>query len=216
MSDNASVFIIDDHPVMRLGLSCLVNAADGLQVLGEAGSAREALAKFEVIESPDLILVDISLPDQNGVELIKELTVISPDSKILAVSSHDEEVYAERVLRAGSRGYVTKDRAPERLVEAVRQVLDGGIFLSESMTAKMMEVFAGGERTGSSVSSLTDRELEVYQLIGEGRASREIAAKLGVSVRTIDAHRTHIKDKLGLRDAVELSYQAICWVESQS
>lgn len=216
MSDFSSVFIVDDHPVMRMGLTCLINAGEGLQVVGEAGAAGEALAKLEEIDSPDLILVDISLPDQNGLELLKELRTVAPNSQALVISSHDEEVYAERVLRAGGRGYVTKDRAPDQLIEAVRQVLSGGIFLSGSMTAKMMEVFAGGESTGSSVSSLTDRELEVYQLIGEGQASREIAAKLGVSVRTVDAHRTHIKDKLGLRDASELSYRAIRWVESQS
>jgi DNA-binding NarL/FixJ family response regulator len=216
MSAPASIFIVDDHPVMRMGLSCLVNAADGLQVVGEAGSAGEALAKLGEMDPPDLILVDISLPDRNGLELLKELKDVAPESKTLVISSHDEEVYAERVLRAGGRGYVTKDRAPERLVEAVRQVLAGGIFLSGEMTAKMMEVFAGGGSTGSSVSSLTDRELEVYRLIGEGNASREIAAKLGISIRTVDAHRTHIKDKVGLRDAVELSYHAIRWVESQS
>lgn len=216
MSDIASIFIVDDHPVMRMGLSCLINAADGLQVNGEAGSAGEALAKLDEIPTPDLILVDISLPDQNGLELLRELKLVAPESKALVISSHDEEVYAERVLRAGGRGYVMKDRAPEQLVEAVREVLGGGIFLSRSMTAKMMEVFAGGESTGSSISALTDRELEVYQLIGEGQASREIAAKLGVSIRTVDAHRTHIKDKLSLRDAAELTYQAIRWVESQS
>ncbi|MEC5128454.1 response regulator transcription factor [Verrucomicrobiales bacterium BCK34] len=217
MSDiAATIFIIDDHPVMRMGLTCLINSAEGMRVIGEAGSAGEALGKLDEIDPPDLILVDVSLPDQNGLELLKELKLLCPDSYALVISSHDEEVYAERVLRAGGRGYITKDRAPEKLVEAVRQVLSGGIFLSQAMTAKMMEVFAGGEATGSSVSSLTDRELEVYRLIGEGDISREIAAKLGVSVRTIDAHRTHIKDKLGLRDAAELSYRAIRWVESQS
>ncbi len=216
MSDFSSVFIVDDHPMMRMGLTCLINAADGLQVVGEAGSAREALTKLEEIESPDLILLDISLPDKNGLELLKDLKTVSQESKSLVMSSHDEDVYAERVLKAGGRGYVTKDRAPEQLVDAVRRVLKGEIFLSGAMTAKMMEVFAGGESTGSSVSSLTDRELEVYRLIGEGCASREIAAKLGVSIRTVDAHRTHIKDKLGLRDAADLSYQAIRWMESQS
>lgn len=216
MTAAARIFIVDDHPVMRMGLSCLVSSADGLEVVGEAGSAREALEILEQDVAPDLILVDISLPDQNGLELLKELKCNHPNSKTLVISSHDEEVYAERVLRAGGRGYVTKDRAPDQLVAAVRQVLDGGIFLSGEMTAKMMEVFAGGESTGSSVSTLTDRELEVYRLIGEGNASREIAAILGVSIRTVDAHRTHIKDKLDLRGSAELSYHAIRWVESQN
>lgn len=215
MSETANVFIIDDHPVMRMGLACLINAADGLKVVGEAGTANEALTKLELLPPPDLVLVDISLPDQNGLALLKDLKTVTQTSKALVVSSHDEEVYAERVLRAGGKGYVTKDRAPDQLVEAIRIVLDGGIFLSGTMTAKMMEVFAGGEATGSSVASLTDRELEVYRLIGEGRSSREIAAKLGVSIRTVDAHRTHIKEKLGVKDAAELSYQAIRWSESQ-
>ncbi len=212
----ATIFIVDDHPVMRMGLSCLIGAADGLQVIGEAGSAGEAIEKLEAIDAPDLILVDVSLPDRSGLELLKELKTVTPNSMTLVISSHDEEVYAERVLRAGGRGYVMKDRAPDQLIEAVRQVLGGGIFLSGSMTAQMMEVFANGGANGSSISSLTDRELEVYQLIGEGQVSREIAAQLGISVRTIDAHRTHIKDKLGLRDAAELSYHAIRWVQSQS
>ncbi len=215
MSKIANVFIIDDHPVMRMGLACLINAAEGLQVVGEAGSAGEALAKLEELPSLDLILIDISLPDKNGLALLSELRAVAKTSRTLVISSHDEEVYAERVLRSGGRGYISKDRAPEQLVDAIRQVLAGGIFLSGSMTAKMMEVFAGGEATGSSVSSLTDRELEVYRLIGEGKASREIAAILGVSIRTVDAHRTHIKEKLGVRDAVELSYLAIRWAESQ-
>lgn len=216
MSDPASIFIVDDHPVTRMGLSCLVNAAEGLEVVGEAGSAGEAFEKLREIDPPDLILADMALPDRSGLELLKMVKETEPDAKVLIISSHDEDVYAERVLRAGGRGYVTKDRAPGQLVSAIRQVLSGGIFLSAAMTAKMMEVFAGGEPSGHSVSSLTDRELEVFRLFGEGQVSREIAANLGVSVRTIDTHRTHIKDKLGLRDSAELSYHAIRWVESQS
>ena len=211
----ATLFIVDDHPVMRMGLSCLIGAADDLRVIGEAGSAEEAIEKLKAIEAPDLILVDISLPDKNGLDLLKDLKTVCPEAMPLVISSHDEEVYAERVLRAGGRGYVMKDRAPDQLVKAVRLVLAGGIFLSDSMTAQMMEVFASGGASGSSISALTDRELEVYRLIGEGRVSREIAAQLGISVRTIDAHRTHIKDKLGLRDAAELAYEAIRWMESQ-
>ncbi len=211
----ARVIIVDDHPIMRMGLSHLISAGGNVDVCGEAGSAAEALSLIETLEKIDLAIVDVSLPDRSGLELLKDFRAIDPNLKCLVISSHDEEVYAERVLRAGGRGYVMKDRAPDQLAEAIQQVLGGGIFLSEKMTATMMEVFAGGD-SGSSISSLTDRELEVYRAIGEGKTSREIAGILGISIRTIDAHRTHIKDKLGFRDAAELSYNAIRWVGSQA
>lgn len=211
----ARVFIVDDHPIMRLGLSQLISSIQGVEVAGEAGSATEALHLLERLEGVDLAIVDVSLPDRSGLELIKDLRVLHGSIKCLVISSHDEEVYAERVLRAGGRGYMMKDRAPDLLEAAVKQVLSGGVFLSAEMTAKMMEVIAGG---GSSVtvSSLSDRELEVYRAIGEGRSSREIAGLMGISIRTVDAHRTHIKEKLNLRDAAELTHSAIRWVESQS
>lgn len=211
----ARVFIVDDHPIMRLGLSQLISSIQGVEVAGEAGSATEALHLLEGLEDVDLAIVDVSLPDRSGLELIKDLRVLHGSIKCLVISSHDEEVYAERVLRAGGRGYMMKDRAPDLLEAAVKQVLSGGVFLSAEMTARMMEVIAGG---GSSVtvSSLSDRELEVYRAIGEGRSSREIAGLMGISIRTVDAHRTHIKEKLNLRDAAELTHSAIRWVESQS
>ncbi|MEM9018188.1 MAG: response regulator transcription factor, partial [Verrucomicrobiota bacterium] len=209
------ILIVDDHPIMRLGLKHLLKLAEGLEVVGEAGSASEALNFYEENERLDLIIVDVSLPDRNGLELIKDLRAIDPELKCLVISSHDEKVYAERVLRSGGRGYVMKDHAPELLEKAVWQVLGGGVFLSPEMTAKMMEVLAGGG-SRESISALSDRELEVYRAIGEGRSSREIAGMMGISIRTVDAHRTHIKDKLGLRDAAELTYEAIRWVESQA
>lgn len=212
---NSKVFIIDDHPIMRLGLSQLIMSIDGVEVAGEAGSATEALHLLDQLNDVDLAIVDVSLPDRSGLELIKDLRVLHEDIKCLVISSHDEEVYAERVLRAGGRGYMMKDRAPDLLETAVKQVLSGGVFLSAEMTARMMEVIASGG-TSISVSSLSDRELEVYRAIGEGRSSREIAGLMGISIRTVDAHRTHIKDKLNLRDAAELTHSAIRWVESQS
>jgi len=216
MSENepAKVVIVDDHPVMRLGLTQLIQSTGEVKVVGEAGSATEALHLMELLDDVDLVVVDVSLPDRNGLELIKDLRVLNEGVKCLVISSHDEQVYAERVLRAGGRGYMMKDRAPNQLVEAVKQVLGGGIFLSEEMTAKMMELIAGGS-AGSSVSTLSDRELEVFRAIGEGKSSREIAGQMGISIRTVDAHRTHIKEKMSLRDAAELNYEAIRWVESQ-
>ena len=212
----AGIVIVDDHPVMRMGLKHLISSAEGLTVTGEAGTCAEALSLFEDCQDIDLAIIDVSLPDRSGLELLKDLRAIHTDLKCLVISSHDEEVYAERVLRAGGRGYVMKDRAPEQLVEAIQKVLAGGIFLSPKMTAQMMETFAGGGNSGSTVSALSDRELEVFRAIGEGKSSREVAGELGISIRTVDAHRTHIKDKLELKDAAELSYQAIRWVESQS
>ncbi|NNE90293.1 MAG: response regulator transcription factor [Verrucomicrobiales bacterium] len=215
-SDSPSkIVVIDDHPVMRVGLTHLINAEPTLEVVGEAGSASEGIRLVESIENLDLAIVDVSLPDRNGLEVIKDFRSMLPDLKCLVISSHDEKIYAERVLRAGGRGYVMKDRAPEQLVQAICKVLGGGIFLSQKMTARMMEILVNGP-SGSSVESLTDRELEVYRAIGEGRTSREIAGDLGISIRTVDAHRTHIKEKLKFRDAAELSYNAIRWVESQA
>lgn len=216
MISKSKIFIVDDHPVMRMGLTHLITSAADLEVCGEAGSASETLEALKSTRYVDLIIIDISLPNRNGLELLKDIRVEYPGMKCLIISSHDEDVYAERALRSGGRGYVMKNRAPEQLIEAIHQVLAGGIFLSPDMTRQMMETFAGGNTSGSTVSSLTDRELEVYRAIGEGKSSREVAGLLGISVRTVDAHRTHIKDKLGLADATELSYQAIRWMESQS
>ncbi|MDF1825190.1 MAG: response regulator transcription factor [Verrucomicrobiales bacterium] len=209
------VFIVDDHPIMRFGLSQLIQSIDGVEVAGEAGTATEALHFLDQSLNVDLAIVDVSLPDRSGLELIKDLRVLHEEIKCLVISSHDEEIYAERVLRAGGRGYMMKDRAPDLLETAVKQVLSGSVFLSAGMTARMMEVIAGGG-SSMSVSSLSDRELEVYRAIGEGKSSREIAGVMGISIRTVDAHRTHIKEKLKVRDAVELTHSAIRWVESQN
>lgn len=211
----ARVVIVDDHPIMRMGLSQLLQSSGKVEVCGEAGSVGEAIQLMQAMPPVDLFVIDISLPDRSGLELIRDLKVMDPGIRSLVVSSHDERVYAERVLRAGGRGYIMKDRAPEQLIAAVEQVLAGGIFLSPAMTSRMMEALSG---TGAAtpIAGLTDRELEVFRAIGEGKSSREISGALGISIRTIDAHRTHIKEKLGLRDAAELSYEAIRWRESQS
>ncbi|MDF1815277.1 MAG: response regulator transcription factor [Verrucomicrobiales bacterium] len=215
MPAEKQILIVDDHPIMRMGLRAMISDKDDLAVIGEAGTANDALEFVESHEQIDLVILDMSLPDRSGLDLIKDLRVMRPEIKCLFISSHDENVYAERVLRAGGRGYVMKDRAPDCLEVAIRTVLKGGVFLSPDMTAKLMEVLAGGN-AGSEVAGLTDRELEVYRAIGSGKTSREIADLLGISIRTVDAHRTHIKNKLGLRDAAELNYQAIRWMDSQS
>lgn len=205
--------IVDDHPIMRFGLARLVENEPDLRVAWEAGTAREALAQMEQ-EKPDIVLVDMTLPDRSGLELIKDIRAAFEGVHCLAISMHDEELYAERVLRAGGRGYVMKEEAPGKLIQAIRRVLAGGVFLSGKMEARIVDLFANGARSGSPVERLSDRELEVFRLFGEGHGSREIAGKLGISVRTIDAHRAHIKEKLGLRDATELMHQAVRWVET--
>ncbi|MFT5465803.1 MAG: DNA-binding NarL/FixJ family response regulator [Verrucomicrobiales bacterium] len=210
------ILIVDDHPVMRFGLVSLINSNENLTVCGECGSACEAMEACQR-EAPDLALVDITLPDKNGLELVKDLRAWNEQLLILVVSMHEENVYAERALRAGARGYVMKEEAADKLVEAVGQVLAGGVYVSPKISARIVQQFAdSGGSPESPIGRLTDRELEVFQQIGEGMASREIAAKLTISVRTVDAHRAHIKEKLGLRDATELMHQAVKWVETGS
>lgn len=214
MKSKSKIVVVDDHPILRKGIKALICEAPDFEVVGEAGTAREAIDLLESFEGIDLVIIDMSLPDRSGLELIKDLKAMDCELPCLFLSSHDENVYAERILRAGGRGYIMKNQAQDCLIEAIRVVLGGGVFLSPEMTARMMEVLAGG-KGGSEVSALTDRELEVYRAIGSGKTSREIAGIMGISVRTVDAHRTHIKDKLGLRDGAELNYEAIRWVESQ-
>lgn len=209
------ILLVDDHPVMRMGLVQLLTGTGEFEVCGEAGSAKEAVDMLAKVKPVDLVIVDMALPDKNGIEFIKDLKAMDEKFKCLVVSSHDENVYAERALRAGARGYVMKNEAPRLLVDGVRKVINGGVFVCENMMAKMMESIAG-LRSSSSVSALTDRELEVFRLIGEGRTTREIAGLLHIGIRTVDTHRTHIKDKMGLRDSAEVTYRAIQWAESQS
>lgn len=210
------LLIVDDHPIMRFGIAQLIQATDDLEIVAEAGTAAEALQLLEE-HTVDLALIDLSLPDRNGLELIKDIRAMYPGVHSLAVSMHDENLYAERVLRSGGRGYLRKVEAAKKLITAVHRVLDGGIFVSEEISARIMESIAGGGAPGSTpVDALSDRELEVFRLIGEGHGSRDIAGKLNISVRTVDAHRAHIKEKLSLRDATELTHHAVRWVESES
>ncbi len=208
------ILIVDDHPIMRRGLVQLLSLEPGLRIHGDVGTAAEAIA-ICLLDPPDLVLADISLPDKNGLELIKDLRAINDQLRIIVVSMHEESLYAGRVLKAGARGYVMKEEAPESLIEAVRAVLQGGIFVSPKVSSKIIEEFSNPRKGGDTpVSRLTDRELEIFRMIGEGHGSRDIAGKLNISVRTIGAHRAHIKEKLGLRDATELVHRAVSWVKT--
>lgn len=216
MAAKKKIILVDDHPVMRLGLEQLIIAEKDLEVIAQAGSADEALVAIEK-KMPDLAIVDVTLPDKNGLELVKDLRSMYEDVAILMVSMHDENLYAERALRAGARGYIMKEAAAESLIEAIRAVLGGGVFVSKAMSKRIVEIFSGKSPSiaASPLEKLTDRELEVFELIGNGLGSKEIAGKLHVSPRTIDAHRAHIKEKLHLRDAHDLIRHAVKWVESR-
>ena len=165
---------------------------------------------------PDLIITDLTMPGRNGLELIKDLGAIHKEIPIIVLSMHDEMIYAERVLRAGGRGYVMKDAPPERLLEAIRSVLAGGVFASQCVTSHLLRTLSSGKPTpkpGFPLERLTDREMEVFELIGQALGNHEIASRLGISPRTLDAHRAHIREKLGLADSSELTRHAIRWVE---
>lgn len=211
------IFIVDDHPVMRMGLVQLINSKTDLQVCGEAGNVREARDLIGQTK-PDLVILDMTLPDGHGLELLKDIGALYEEVATLVLSSNDESVYAERVLKAGARGYIMKEAAATHLLDAIKTVLSGQIYVSQRMSQLIVAMFTGqkGRRNGSSpIDKLTDRELEVFQLLGEGKGSRDIAEQLGISIRTIDAHRAHIKEKLGINDANALVRQAVRWVESK-
>ncbi len=213
---NKRILVVDDHPMMRQGLSQLICSEPDLAVCGEAGTAGQALDAVGR-HKPDLALVDISLPDRNGLELIKDIHTLFPSLPVLVVSMHDESLYAERVLRAGGRGYVMKQTGGKVLMQAIRQVLAGQIYVSEKMSARILEIFSGGSRGGgaSPVGRLTDREFEVFQLLGQGKGTREIAEHLHLSVKTVEVHRANMKSKLGITSATDLIRYAVRWAESE-
>lgn len=210
------IFIVDDHPMMRQGLTQLIGAEPDLVICGEAENAERALDSIRALK-PDLVLADISLPGKNGLELIKDFHVLQPGLPVLVISMHDESLYTERVLRAGGRGYIMKQEGGKKLMQAIRQVLDGKIYVSEKMSADILEIFSG-RRAGaesSPLEKLTDREFEVFQLLGQGKGTRDIAEKLHLSVKTVEVHRANIKAKLKLKSAPELIHHAVRWMESQ-
>jgi DNA-binding NarL/FixJ family response regulator len=215
-SPRRRVLIVDDHPIMRQGLVALINNEPDLMVCCEAETTGEALTMLEQ-RHPEILVTDLSLPDRSGLELIKDVAARFPGIPVLALSMHDEAIYAERVLRAGGRGYVMKQEGGRKLLDAIRAVLGGKTHVSERMSARIVELFAGRRPAHESpVSALSDREFEVFQLIGRGRGTREIAAQMRLSIKTVEAHRLHIKEKLGLASAAALTRHAVRWVESQN
>jgi DNA-binding NarL/FixJ family response regulator len=211
-----SVLIVDDHPVVRQGLAQLINQEKDLEVRGYAEDAHQAMQTIKDIR-PDMVIVDISLKDTSGMDLIKDMKIQYPNLPILILSMHDESLYAERALRAGAKGYIMKHEATERVITAIRRVLAGEIYVSDTMAAKMVSKLASGvaPQSASPVECLSDRELEVFRLIGEGHKTRNVADKLHLSVKTIETYRAHIKEKLGFKDGNELFRFAVEWVNSE-
>ena len=211
------ILVVDDHPILREGLLQSINRESDLMVCGEAENAHQALGAISKLK-PDLVLVDIGLPGKSGFELVKDIRTVHPDVPVLVLSMHDESLYAERVLRAGARGYIMKHERPGKLIEAIRTVLSGKAYVSEKMASRILDVFSGRRPKGSSVplERLTDREFEILELIGRGKSSREVAKALHLSVKTVDTHRTHLKGKLKLKSALKLTHYAVCWVGSQN
>ncbi len=200
---------------MREGLERLISSQPGLCVCGNAGTVQEALSLVDSTV-PDLVITDLTLPGRNGLELIKDLGATHPEIPVVVLSMHDELMYAERVLRAGGRGYIMKDTVPDRLIEAIRIVLGGGVFTSHTVTNQFLRAISGAKgpaKPGFPLECLSDREMEVFELIGQAKGNHEIACQLGISPRTLDAHRAHIREKLGLEDSKELTRHAIRWVE---
>lgn len=210
------IMIVEDHPMTRDGLVQLLSGESDLKVLWKAQNAREALEALNK-EEPDLILTDLTLPDKNGLELIKDAQALRPNVPILVISMHEESLYAERALRAGARGYITKDAGGEKLMHAVRQVLAGAVYVSEKTTTRLLEALSGKvKQSASPISQLSDREFEVYDLIGRGKSTKEIAQRLHLSDKTVAVHRENIKRKLQIGSSAELTHHAIRWVEGQA
>ncbi len=214
--ERKQIFVVDDHPVFREGLGVLVGREPDLAVCGEADNAASGLSAIERLK-PDLVLADIGLQGKSGLELIKDIRAALPEMAVLVISMHDETLYAERVLRAGGRGYIMKQEGPEKMLQAIRQVLDGQIYLSSKMSIRILDAFSDRRaKTNSPIARLTDRELEILQLIGRGKDSHAIAELLHLSFKTVDTHRGHIKEKLELKNATELICYAARWVTTQS
>ncbi len=217
MKNKNQIYIIDDHKIVLEGLEALINREEDMVVCGVSQSGTDILSKLEKTK-PDVIIIDIGLQaGLNGIELTKAIRARYIEIKPIILSQNDEEIYAERAIRAGAMGYVMKSEATRTLVYAIRQILAGRIYLSENMMSKMlMDVLYKRPETSSPVDSLSDREFEIFTLMGKGFKSSDIARKLNISVKTVDAHRNHIKDKFNLESASDVVKYAIEWSKSQS
>jgi DNA-binding NarL/FixJ family response regulator len=214
MSAKTRIFIVDDHPLLRRGLAELINREPDMVFCGEAEDSPSAIKAISQIK-PDLVIVDISLKGYNGIELIKNIKAFDSKIQILVLSMHDESIYAMRVLKAGAKAYVMKQEVVDKVMEAVRRIRAGKVFVSERVASRMLDqvVVGGDPAPDSPVDLLSDRELEIVNMIGSGLPTREIAAKLHISIKTVESHRARIKEKLNLQNAIQLVQFCVRWVE---
>ncbi len=214
--DAKRIVVVDDHPLFRKGLEQLIHSDGAFAVCGEAGDAAEAMDAIRQI-APDLAIVDLSLPGANGIELIKNIRAEFPKLPILVLSMHDESLYAVRALRAGAAGYVMKHEAMANVVRAIHEVLSGRPYLSPAMAAQVITKFTHGTAEGEADATerLSDRELEILELIGKGKDMRQIAKLLHLSPKTVETHRAHIKEKLQLKNAREVARFAVQWIDAR-
>jgi DNA-binding NarL/FixJ family response regulator len=210
------IMLVEDHPILRLGLSQLIGKEADLEICGEAGNPAEAMTLLDKVV-PDLLLTDMNMPGRSGMEFVRDIRARFPDLAILILSMNGEDLHAERALKAGAQGYIMKGAGGEELMVAIRKVLGGGIYLSPAITEKVVKSLGRPTKAGSQpgIADLTDREFEVFRLIGQGMTTREIAGELGLSPKTVDVHRGHIKDKLKLPDSTALIHYATRWMETE-
>ena len=207
------ILIVDDHPVLRLGLTALIESVKDLIVCGQAANTHDAVAEIERT-APDLVVVDLALEGSDGLDLLKEMKARCPGIPALVLSMYPEAVYAERSFRAGARGYVSKQQLDDTVLIAIREILEGGTYMSDKLKERLASKFVNGDPldSRSPLETLSDRELQVFRYIGQARSTRQIAESLNLSFKTIESHREHIKQKLGLSTAAELSQRAALWV----
>ena len=210
------VFLVDDHPLVRESLTSLINQQDDMEVCGDAEDMGHGLKLIGSL-TPDVAIVDISLKESSGLELVKALRLRFPATQLVVLSMHDEKLYAERCLRAGARAYVMKRESTRRIITAIRAVAEGKLFLSDAMATELAQKFVGGKQSGGSpLEDLSDRELEVFNLLGRGMGTRQVAESLNVSIKTVQAYCARIKQKMQLGSATELLREAVRWHEQQS
>ena len=215
MPPKTKILLVDDHPLVREWLTNLINEEPDFEVCGQTGTAREALGLIETL-SPRIVVVDISLDGGSGLELIKDVKAVHPKVDMVVLSMHDEMLYAERAMRAGAAGYIMKREATEKVLEAIRAVIQGGLYFSNTVNAMLAQkLVQGAGDQPASISSLSDRELEVFQLLGRGYSTRQISEQMNVGFKTVHVYCARIREKLNLANINELAFHAIRWHESQ-
>jgi DNA-binding NarL/FixJ family response regulator len=211
------ILLVDDHPLTSEGLAGVINREADLEVCGLAGNPAEAMSALATLK-PDLMVTDMTMPGRSGIEFLKDVHAMMPDLPIFVLSMHDEMLYAERALRAGARGYVMKDAGSAKVLEVIRLILSGQSYVSPQMSARLLDAVTGRRPRGSTspIEKLSDREFEVFRLLGSGKSTKEVAEALHLSPKTVDVHRGRIKEKLQLKDASSLIHHAVRWVETQA